>query len=57
MRDPLTGPFRVTPPLPSDNGGQGRACQGPDCVVARVLASTTGGLLVVEVRARDVGAP
>jgi hypothetical protein len=43
--------MRVTPPLPTDNGGQGRNCSGPDCVVAKVFAVTEGGgVAVVDVR-------
>jgi hypothetical protein len=55
MRDPIAGPLRVTPPLPSDNAGQGRNCSGPDCVVVKVFAVTsTGGVVVIDVRARDI---
>lgn len=56
IRDPIGGPLRVTPPLPSDNGGQGRNCSGPDCVVAKVFAvSAGGGILVIDVKASDIG--
>lgn len=55
VRDGIGGPLRVTPPLPSDNGGQGRSCSGPDCVVAKVFAVTSGGgVLVLDVRASDI---
>ena len=55
VRDGLTGPFQVTPPLPSDNDGQGRDCTGDDCVVAKVFAVTgDDGLLVVDVLASDI---
>jgi hypothetical protein len=51
LRDAIAGPMRVTPPLPTDNGGQGRNCSGPDCVVAKVFAVTEGGgVAVVDVR-------
>jgi hypothetical protein len=55
LRDAIAGPMRVSPPLPSDNGGQGRNCSGPDCVVAKVFAVTdAGGVVVVDVRAADI---
>lgn len=54
VRDPIRGPLRVTPPFPADNGGQGRNCAGPDCVVAKVFAVTSGGILLYDVRARDI---
>ena len=45
----------MTPPLSSDNSGQGRNCVGPSCVVAKVFAVTDGGgVLVVDVRASDI---
>ncbi len=58
IRDDLHGStLRVTPPLPSDNNGQGRSCAGSDCVVAKVFAVTqAGGVLVVDVRASDISA-
>lgn len=56
IRDGIAGPMRVTPPLPSDNNGQGRNCSGSNCVVAKVFAVTdSGGLIVVDVRAADIG--
>ncbi|MFW5904686.1 MAG: YncE family protein [bacterium] len=55
IRDALVGPMRVTPPLPSDNDGQGRDCSGSSCVVAKVYAVTDGGgVVVVDVRASDI---
>jgi hypothetical protein len=55
IRDAIAGPMRVTPPLPSDNQGQGGNCSGPTCVVAKVFAVTeAGGVVVVDVRAADV---
>ena len=54
-RDGIAGPMRVSPPLPSDNGGQGRNCAGPNCVVAKVFAVTdAGGVVVVDIRAADI---
>lgn len=55
LRDAVAGPFRVTPPLASDNNGQGRNCTGSACVVAKVFAVTTGGgVVVVDVHASDI---
>jgi len=55
VRDDIVGPLRVTHPFASDNGGQGRSCQGPNCVVLKVFAATaTGGILVVDVLASDI---
>jgi hypothetical protein len=55
IRDGIAGPMRVTPPLPSDNNGQGRNCSGSDCVVAKVFAVTdSGGVTVVDVRSSDI---
>ncbi len=55
VRDDIVGPLRVTHPFSTDNGGQGRSCQGANCVVAKVFAVTgTGGLVVVDVRASDI---
>ena len=55
VRDDVVGPLRVTHPFASDNGGQGRSCQGPNCVVLKVFASTaTGGILVVDILASDI---
>lgn len=55
IRDAIAGPLRVTPPLPSDNGGQGRNCSGASCVVAKVYAVTdAGGVVVVDVHASDI---
>jgi hypothetical protein len=57
IRDGIAGPMRVSPPLPSDNGGQGRNCSGADCVVAKVFAVTeAGGVVVVDIRASDIQA-
>jgi hypothetical protein len=55
LRDAIAGPMRVTPPLPSDNGGLGRNCGGPECIVAKVFAVTeAGGVVVVDVRNSDI---
>jgi hypothetical protein len=55
LRDAIAGPLRVTPPLPSDNNGQGRSCSGADCVVVKVFGVTAaGGVVVVDVRASDI---
>jgi hypothetical protein len=55
LRDGIAGPMRVTPPFPSDNGGQGRNCAGPNCVVVKVFAVTdAGGVVVVDIRAADI---
>ena len=55
VRDDIVGPLRVTHPFASDNGGQGRNCQGPNCVVVKVFAATaTGGILVADVLASDI---
>ncbi len=55
LRDAIAGPMRVTPPLPTDNDGQGRNCSGADCVVAKVFAVTEGGgVAVVDVRRSHV---
>jgi hypothetical protein len=55
VRDNIVGPLRVTYPFASDNGGQGRSCQGSACVVLKVFAGTaTGGILVADVLASDI---
>jgi hypothetical protein len=55
VRDDIVGPLRVTYPFASDNGGQGRNCQGPTCVVLKVFAATaTGGILVTDILASDI---
>lgn len=55
IRDNVIGPFRVGPPLPSDNGGTGAACTGADCVVVKLYGVTDGGgVVVVDVRRRDI---
>jgi hypothetical protein len=55
LRDAISGPMRVSPPLPSDNGGQGRNCAGLNCIVAKVFAVTSsGGVVVIDVRASDI---
>lgn len=55
IRDLVTGPMRAGPPLPTDNGGLGGACSGPDCVVLKLYAITdVGGVVVVDVRRRDI---
>jgi hypothetical protein len=57
LRDAIAGPMRVTPPLPTDNGGQGRNCTGPDCVVAKLFAVTEGGgVVVVDIRGSHIQA-
>lgn len=57
LRDAISGPLRVTPPLPTDNGGQGRNCSGSSCVVVKVFGVTAGGgVVVVDVRASDIQA-
>ncbi|HEX7052124.1 MAG TPA: hypothetical protein VF188_18090 [Longimicrobiales bacterium] len=58
IRDNIAGPIRVTAPLPSDNGGQGAACTGPDCVVAKLYGVTSsGGVVVLDIRRRDITGP
>jgi hypothetical protein len=55
IRDNIMGPLRAGPPLPTDNGGTGAACVGPDCVVVKLYAVTDGGgVVVVDVRRRDI---
>jgi hypothetical protein len=55
LRDNISGPMRVSPPLLADNGGQGRNCAGLNCVVAKVFAVTSsGGVVVIDVRASDI---
>jgi hypothetical protein len=55
IRDTVVGPLRVGPPLPTDNGGQGAACTGSDCVVLKVYGITdVGGVVVVDVYRRDI---
>ena len=55
IRDAIAGPMRVTPPLASDNGGQGANCTGPTCIIAKLYAVTeAGGVVVVDVRASHV---
>jgi hypothetical protein len=55
IRDVITGPLRVGPPLPADNDGLGGACVGEDCVVVKLYAITDGGgVVVVNVRRRDI---
>lgn len=55
IRDNVIGPFRVGPPLPSDNSGTGAACTGQDCVVVKLYGVTDGGgVVVVDVRRRDI---
>jgi hypothetical protein len=54
IRNAITGPMRVTPPLPSDNNGQGRSCSGSDCVVAKLYAVTEAGLSVVDILASHI---
>ena len=56
IRDLVVGPLRVGPPLPTDNDGLGGACVGEDCVVLKLYAVTdAGGVVIVDVRARDIG--
>jgi hypothetical protein len=55
VRDDIVGPLRVTYPFATDNGGQGRSCQGQNCVVLKVFAATaTGGLVVADILASDI---
>lgn len=55
IRDVIAGPFRSAPPLPSDNGGLGRNCSGPACVVVKLYGMTDRGqLVVIDVRRRDI---
>jgi len=55
IRDNLAGPFRSGPPLPTDNGGLGRNCGGPTCVVVKLYGMTDRGeLVVVDVRREDI---
>ena len=55
IRDVITGPFRATPPLRSDNGGLGRSCGGQTCVVVKLFGITdTGDLVIVDVRRQDI---
>lgn len=55
IRDNIVGPLRVAPPLPTDNGGQGASCAGPNCVVAKLYGVTAaGGVVVLDVRRRDI---
>lgn len=55
IRDRVTGPLRVGPPLPSDNGGLGASCVGEDCVVLKLYAVTdVGGVVIVDVWRRDI---
>ncbi|TVR52373.1 MAG: hypothetical protein EA421_14000 [Gemmatimonadales bacterium] len=57
LRDAITGPMRVTPPLPTDNDGQGRNCSASDCVVAKLFAVTdAGGVVVVDIRSSHIRA-
>jgi len=55
IRDIIVGPLRAGPPLPTDNGGTGAACVGPNCVVVKLYGITDGGgVVVVDVRRRDI---
>lgn len=55
IRDAISGPMRVSPPLASDNNGQGASCTGPDCIVAKLYAVTEGGgVVVVDIRASQI---
>ena len=50
-----TGQHRWHADEPVENGGQGSACGGPDCVVLKLYAITdVGGVVIVDVRRRDV---
>ena len=58
IRDNIVGPLRSGPPLASDNGGQGRACAGEDCVVMKLYGITdAGGVVIINVRRRDLANP
>lgn len=51
VRDRITGPIRVSPPLAGETG----ACPGPDCVVAKLYGVTNAGtVVIVNVRTRDI---
>jgi hypothetical protein len=54
IRDDIAGPLRASPPLPQDNAGL--VCPGsPACVVVKLYAVTAaGGVVVVDVRERDL---
>lgn len=54
IRDRIVGPLRSSIPLPGDNAG--RSCPGdPDCVVVKLYGITSvGGVVVVDVRERDL---
>lgn len=55
IRDNIVGPLRIAPPLPTDNGGLGASCVGPDCIIAKLFGiSSAGGVLMLDVRRRDV---
>jgi hypothetical protein len=55
IRDAIAGPMRVSPPLASDNNGQGSSCTGADCIVAKLYAVTeAGGVVVVDIRASHI---
>ncbi|MGD8362378.1 MAG: hypothetical protein PVJ04_13210, partial [Gemmatimonadota bacterium] len=55
IRDNIVGPLKAAPPLPTDNGGQGRSCSGADCVVLKLYGITdVGGVVVIDVRRRDI---
>jgi DNA-binding beta-propeller fold protein YncE len=55
VRDRIVGALRVGPPLPTDNGGAGSTCSGPNCVVVKLYGVTDGGgVVVVDVRRRDI---
>ena len=57
LRDNIAGPMRLALPFPSDNGGLGAACSGPECVVLKLFAVTdAGGVVVVDVRRADIQA-
>lgn len=55
IRSSVVGPLKASPPLASDNNGQGRNCNGSDCVVMKLFGVTAdGGVVVVDVRGRDL---
>ncbi len=55
IRDNIVGPLKAGPPLASDNGGAGGNCVGGDCVVVKLYGVTDGGgVVVVDVRSRDI---
>lgn len=49
----LYGPLRATLPIPGDNAGL--VCPGdPNCVILKVYGLSSGGLVVIDLRASDI---